>query len=412
MKKKLWIVSELFFPEETATGYYITEIARHIAQYQEVNIICGPVSYEKFSNLKSNETNLPVNINVFRVKALSLDKNFLLLRIIRFISLTLSLSYEIVKRVKKNDQVWLVTNPAFLVPVAALIAKLKQFNLTILVHDMFPENLVPVNLLTQRNIFYQLLKYIFDKSYQSADKIVACGRDMATLIESKVGIENKSKIVVIENWADVDTIYPINKNKITIYGNLNLQNKIIFQFAGNIGRLQGLDLLIEAISECSNDLLHFVFIGEGAFKNKLKEIVNTKELGNVSFLGSFSRSRQNEFLNACDMGIVSLYDSMFGLGVPSKSYNILAAGKPILYLGNKKSEIALMINEHEIGWQFEMNDKKGLINFFSSIDNNFINDINRKSIEARLVAESKYSKATILKKYDELLTSPPTHNRP
>ena len=47
---------------------------------------------------------------------------------------------------------------------------------------------------------------------------------------------------------------------------------------------------------------------------------------------------------------------MYGLGVPSKSYNILSAQKPILFIGNKKSEIALMIEENNIGWTIDNND--------------------------------------------------------
>lgn len=54
------------------------------------------------------------------------------------------------------------------------------------------------------------------------------------------------------------------------------------------------------------------------------------------------RSQQNDFLNACDIGIVTLNDGMYGLGVPSKSYNIWAAGKPILYIGDDNSGNSFM----------------------------------------------------------------------
>ena len=77
---------------------------------------------------------------------------------------------------------------------------------------------------------------------------------------------------------------------------------------------------------------------------------------NTVYAGFRSRSNQNDFLNACDIGIVTLADGMYGLGVPSKSYNIMATGKPILYIGESDSEIALCIKRYNIGWVVEPNN--------------------------------------------------------
>ena len=156
-EKKFWIVSELFYPDETSSGYYLTEIAKKIAQFQEVNVICGPSTYEKNSNLISKEP-LPPRINVFRVNVISLNKNKIISRIIRLVNLTFSFMLKLAINVKKGDKVLLVTNPAFLVPIATLLSKIIGFHLTILVHDVFPENLTSTNLLNSKNVIYRLLK--------------------------------------------------------------------------------------------------------------------------------------------------------------------------------------------------------------------------------------------------------------
>lgn len=397
--KKNWIVSELFYPDETSSGYYLTEIAKKIAQYQEVNVICGSLLYEKNSNLTAREP-LPQEINIFRVKTVSFNKNKIIFRILRLINLTLAFSYKLATKVKKIDNVILVTNPAFLIPIATLLSKIIGFHLTILVHDVFPENLAPINLLNTKKIPYKVLKFIFDKAYKSVDQIIVCGRDMELLFKQKTNISQK--IILIENWSDIDTIYPNFKNQQTIFQDLALKGKIVFQYAGNIGRLQGLEELIDVAACCINLKIHFIFIGEGALKTYLQEKVKLRKMTNTSFLPSFSRDQQNSFLNACDVGIVSLHNDMVGLGVPSKSYNIIAAGKPILFLGNKKSEISLMINEHNIGWQFESTQKQDIINFF----NNFsLNQIGIMGTNARVIAETKYSKNKILEKYVNLINS-------
>ncbi|MDD2504223.1 MAG: hypothetical protein PHG58_10320 [Clostridia bacterium] len=107
---------------------------------------------------------------------------------------------------------------------------------------------------------------------------------------------------------------------------------------------------------------------------------------NVFFHGSYFRSQQNEILAACHIAIVTLQDGMYGLGVPSKTYNILASGRAVMFLGPKDSEIDLLVREEGIGycgWP-EKWDKKELENM---------------GIKARELAERDYSKEIILNKF-------------
>jgi glycosyltransferase involved in cell wall biosynthesis len=400
VKSELWIVSELFYPDETATGFYMTHIAKHLAKGQKVNVICGSDIYEKGTKLIANDQYFNENLRIYRLKALSLDKNQLLSRIFRFIYLTIALAFQMLIRVKKFDRVLLVTNPAFIVPLASLLAKVKSFELIILVHDVFPENLVPAQILKPSSVAFKFLAFIFNLAYKSADKIIVLGRDMQDLFFKKTG-KGKNDVLIIENWSDTDTVCPVEVNTEEVYENVDLKDKIIFQYAGNMGRLQGLLELLEIISKCSNTKLHFMFLGEGAFKERLIEKAGELNLKNVSFLKSFSRNEQNRFLNACCVAIVPIMEEMLGLGVPSKSYNIMAAGKPILYLGNKNGEIACVINENKVGWHFKFSEKENLIEFFNQFDMTKIED---KGLNARKIAESKYSIDVILEKYSNLFS--------
>ncbi|MCP9747553.1 glycosyltransferase family 4 protein [Lacihabitans sp. CS3-21] len=398
LRGELWIVSELFYPDETATGFYMTNIAKHLAKDQIVNIICGSDIYEKGTKLIAADQYFSENVKIHRIKALSLDKNRILSRIFRFMYLTITLAFQMMIKIKRNDRVLLVTNPAFIVPLASFLSKIKAFELSILVHDVFPENLIPAQILKPRSTIYYVLNSLFTWAYKSSDRIIVLGRDMQELFQKKIGNEN-NKISVIENWSDIHTVFPIKVDSAIIYENVDLKDKVIFQYAGNIGRLQGLSELLDIISEISNTELHFMFLGEGAFKDKLILKANALGLSNVSFCSSFNRSKQNLYLNACDVAIVAINEQMFGLGVPSKSYNIMAAGKPILYIGNKNGEIGLLIKENNIGWQFEFSQKASLVNFFNQFDISMVGD---KGLKSRAIAESKYSVDKILEKYSNL----------
>lgn len=162
------------------------------------------------------------------------------------------------KCIKEGDKVLLVTNPA---PVVALISRLRkkrQFELNILVHDVFPENTTPAGFKLPK-IVYHFLKNIFDKAYSRADQLISLGRDMKQVLEQKVArFEHLPQITIIENWADLDIVSPMD---------MSLHpDKFVLEYAGNIGRVQGLQELIENLKESSNNNLEFHLWGTGKRK--------------------------------------------------------------------------------------------------------------------------------------------------
>ena len=94
---------------------------------------------------------------------------------------------------------------------------------------------------------------------------------------------------------------------------------------------------------------------------------------------------------------------MYGLGVPSKTYNILAAGKPILYIGEKGTEIWRMIEEYGNGVCFEPQDRQGLISYICDLSLEKREKLRDMGKVSRKLAEEKYSKQTILNKFLEVL---------
>ena len=98
---------------------------------------------------------------------------------------------------------------------------------------------------------------------------------------------------------------------------------------------------------------------------------------------------------------MTLNDGMFGLGVPSKSYNIMAAGKPILYIGDTNSEIALCIKEYTMGWVVEPNNPYALKNMMEYIYKNR-NNLDSIRNNARTTADTVFARTKILEKYYSL----------
>ena len=370
-KQTLWIVTELFPPDETSTSYILGEIANAMVEKYQVKVICGPEIYDKRKRLdENNKFKLDASIEVFRANGADLDKNTKKGKALSFLLMSKRL-YDLAKKnIMKEDKVLMVTNPAPLVLLMSRLKKSRGFEWHVLVHDVFPENTIPAGL---NMPMYKLVKSLFDKAYRRADQLIALGRDMRQVLDEKVKNGSKReeglpKISIIENWADLKGIKPQPMP----------DGQIILEYAGNIGRVQGLDKVIDNLP----DKVELHLYGTGS----MEEEIMKKNHPRVFFHGPYFRSQQNEVLAACHIAIVTLQEGMYGLGVPSKTYNILASGRPLLYFGPKDSEIDLLVREHGIG-------------FCGWPEKWDIKELKMMGIKARELAEREYSERTILKKF-------------
>jgi glycosyltransferase involved in cell wall biosynthesis len=393
---RYWIVSELFYPEEVSTGFVMTTIAEKINETETVSVICGPSGYQ--SGVFKATYQLSESIVVKRVNVPRFNKNSHLLRILGFILLTIGIIFMILVHVKRGDKLVLVTNPPTLLPVTAFLKKLKGFRFIIIVHDVFPENAVAGEMISEKSILYKFILGLFNWSYRVADRLIVVGDDMKELFYEKVG--NKKPIKVITNWADHTDIYPIESSDFSKNYHPESKNKVLIQFAGNIGKVQGLEQLFSLLGQIKNHSWYLVLIGDGAQKALLKKMVKQYRITNIQFLSSRPRKEQNEFLNACEIGLVTLSPGMFGLGVPSKVYNVFSAGKPVLYIGDRHAEISRYILENNVGWAFSWDDTAGIIKFFENIDS-LVPEISVKGTNARILTERRFTKDVILDQYRE-----------
>lgn len=392
--QRVILVSELFYPEETSTAYILTKIAAELVQDFELLILTGPSSYD--GKVQSNGLFSPIDQNkIVRLELPALNKNKLWGRIARSVVLTMGLAWRIFWQSRRTDYIFAVTNPAPLLVALAIMRKLRSFRLVFLVHDVFPENAVAAGIIRSDHVLYPIIKLVFDWAYGAADAVITIGRDMSEVIAQKIPA-GAEKITLIENWADSPLVDPIPREK-SMISTMGLSDRIVIQYAGNIGRAQGLLEFVNLVSNVENDIVQYVFRGSGALSNLLYEA--TKDRKNFTLDGAYSRSDQSSILGACDIGLVLLGPGMYGLGVPSKAYNILAAGKPILFLGPKDSEIYRLIKSHDIGWAFDWAEGDQLIEFINKLSVRDFSKIEAHGRRARKLVETSFTEAVQLAKF-------------
>lgn len=400
-KKRIWLVSEVFYPDtDIATANIATEIALKFRGDFEVHVICGPQDYERKNNTRQ-EAELP-GIHIHRWKYFNYNKNHTFQRLLRVVGISLGL-FLLGFKIKKGDKAFVISNPAFITPLYAFLKWCKGFEYLMLMHDVFPENLVTGGYVKGSSVLYKIIRKIFIRSRIVCDKIIVIGRDMKELLMRNFPSSRHEDIVIIPNWADIEAIFPLEQQHNPLVEKLNITDKIVILFAGNHGVLQNLKAFLEIVKNISNKGLHFVFAGGGATKKELESFVQTNRLSNVSFLPPFPRAENNNILNACHIGLVSLTDELYGVGVPSKSYNILGAGKPILFLGNTQTEIAQFVLENDLGWAFSYSEQEKALMFLNSFSSESLDMIQEKGIKGRKLVEKEYSKKFVLNKISELV---------
>lgn len=391
LNQKVIIVTEYFYPNNNSTAYIMTDIVEAISKVKDIKVICN-------AQLQKKDELQFLKKRIIRLKESTLSKDKLFSRVLRLIILTSKLSSQTFIAIKKNDHLFALTEPAFLVVVLAMFKKIKKFEYTLLVHDVFPENLLAAGLTQNNSLLYKISKKIFDWAYGQTDRLIVIGRDMEEVIGSKTN--NNVPLSLITNWCDIETVKPLPKKENVIIQQLNTEDKIVFSFVGNFGRVQGIQNLLDAASLVKNENFVLLFIGDGAMRSTIEEYIDEDPNGNVMYGGNFPASEQKFFLNACDVSLISLDSSMYGLGVPSKSYYNMAAGKPLLLIGDERSEIGRVIKEHNIGWVTSSSNSQKLAEQFEEICHD--DSLHIKGQKSRSVVEQFYSKRVIMGKYKEL----------
>ena len=394
---RLWVVSELYYPEETSTGYYMTKIAEGLAPDLDVKVICGQPTYS-MRGTRAPSHEFHKNVEIFRAAGTTLNKDVIAFRLINMLTLGLSILVKAIRRFRPGDRILVVTTPPSMPFIVALAALARGAAYTLLIHDNYPELLIAVGKVRADSFFCRFNEFLNRWLYKNASSLVVVGRDMAESLTRKTnGLE--PRIDTIPNWAELETVRPLPRNENTLLAELGLLDKFVVLYAGNIGRPNDVETIAQAAEKLleTSPIIHFVFIGAGAKRKWLETRIRERQLSNITLIDPRPRREQPVFLNACDIAVVSLVSKMWGVSVPSRTYNAIAAGKPLIALTEPNSEVDRMIKEDRLGWSVPPGDPDLLQEAILEAAHSTVLPAIAK--RARRSAEEKYSVEVALKRY-------------
>ena len=295
-RQRLWVNTELYYPEENQTGYYLTQIAEGLADDFDVQVICGQPSYAT-RGTKAAKRETRNGVDIYRVWGTTFDKDILILRFVNMLTLGLAMFIKSLRLFRRGDTVLVVSAPPSLPYITALAAKIRRVEYAVMIQDKYPEIIIALGKSRPEALFVKLMNSLNDWLYRGAGKIVAVGRDMAELVGSQMSLESaKNKIAVIPNWASLEEIAPMPRESNEILNELGILDKFVFLYAGNMGYAQDLETIVKCAADLKNDeRFHFVFIGSGAKRKWLEKEVERQKMVNVSVLPPRPRGEQKNF---------------------------------------------------------------------------------------------------------------------
>lgn len=242
------------------------------------------------------------------------------------------------------DAVLAVSPPLTLAATGWAIAKRRKAALVFNVQDIYPDVAVELGMLTNKRVVdasFRLERW----SYGVADAVTVLSEELQDNVARKTS--QPDKVRVIPNFVDTDWIKPRERSN-AYRREFGLEDKTVVMYAGNVGLSQGLGLVIEAASALSyEEDLVFVINGGGADRDRLMK--EARDLNNVRFVGIQPADRLPEVLAAADVHLVTLKRGLARSSVPSKTYSILAAGRPLVASVDEGSEVANVVNRTGAG---------------------------------------------------------------
>jgi glycosyltransferase involved in cell wall biosynthesis len=249
----------------------------------------------------------------------------------------------------KQVDVVIGTSPQFFTVCAAyVVGLLKRVPWVFELRDIWPESIKAVGSMND-GFLYRSLEKLELFLYKRASRIVALTQSFKKELVSR-GIAAE-RIDVVTNGVDLSLFKPRSKNE-TLLKKLGLENQFIAGYIGTIGMAHGLETLLEAAeilqSAPGAENIHLIILGDGAKKNSLKQLTALKQLKNITFIDTVSKSEVADYWSLLDVSVIHLKkDPLFEKVIPSKLFECMAMGIPVLH--GVLGESAEIVSRLEVG---------------------------------------------------------------
>ncbi|MBE7027534.1 MAG: glycosyltransferase family 4 protein [Ruminococcaceae bacterium] len=363
---KILKLSSYCYPEQVASSHLSKDMNE---AYEKEGIICevyaptpcrgiNEETRKKYKKIKYEEINNG-HIRIHRYNMFKEPKNPLL-RAFRY-TLCILRGFICGLFAKDIDIFSSSSTPPINGLVMYALKKIKKYKTVYSLQDIFPDSLVNAKMTKKGSLLWKIGRLIENITYKSADRIIVISEDFKRNIMEK-GV-SEDKIDVVYNWVNEHKVVNVDRKDNKLFDKYNLErDKFYICYSGNIGLSQNMEMLTDVAKELEkNEDIRFVIIGEGAFKEKLLCIIKEKQVKNITVLPFQDYEDISHVFSLGDAGLIISKKGIGSNSVPSKTWSIMSASRPVIASFDKGSEFDSIITENNCGICVEADDKKALV---------------------------------------------------
>jgi colanic acid biosynthesis glycosyl transferase WcaI len=398
---KIIFLNRYFHPDHSATSQLLSDLAFDLAAGgHEVHVIAGRQRYDDPAVALPGRERIG-GVEIHRVWSSRFGRARLSGRALDYLSFYVSATTRALSLTQTGDILVAKTDPPLVSIFAAAVAQLRRAVLVNWLQDVFPEVASALGVRGLRGRQTAMLRKARNRSLHIAGINAVLSEGMAHRLKAE-GIRPET-IRIIHNWADTRQIYPVPSAQNPLRTDWGLEGKFVVGYSGNLGRVHDFSTILEAAQQLSSDSrFTFLFIGDGPQRAWLAEQVRSRRLANVTFQPHQPRDRLAASLSAPDVHVVSLRPELEGLVVPSKLYGIAAAGRPTIFIGDPRGEIADMLREQQCGVAVRQGDGYGLASCITRLADDQ-DRRHRLGSNARELCEQRFDRRFALAAWQALL---------
>ena len=395
-----------FWPDSPPYANMLRTISAYFAgKGHEISVLTAQPSYKLVDRAaRSPATERIDNVRVRRLALLPGSGSISPLRAISKASRPLRAACYLIGQAilgRRQDVIVAATIPPVANGLFGLIAaRLTRAKFVYHLQDIYPEIGALGGLWAEKSLKHKCLRWFDTLVCKMADHCIVLSEDMADTLRAR-GIVN-TPISVINNFM----LASFSGENVEVVPRADTDVSAVPEFrvvfAGNLGRFQGLELMLQAFVEVTrnkNLRMELHFIGEGAAENSLK--ASAKGSQNIFFHGYYPFSEACRLMATFDAGLVSIQPDIYRYAYPSKTLTYLGMGLPILALVEPESSLAQSIAKDKLGVAASNTNRQSLVDGFSELAEYLKSDANdQKRIKA--LANDTYSSAAVMGQWDSM----------
>lgn len=286
---------------------------------------------------------------ITRVHPFPTDKRNIPARAAAFGGFTAVTALVAVASPSRPDAVFAMSPPLTLGAAGWAIAQRFRVPFVFNIQDVFPDVAVELGAIKNLRVI-AAASWLERVTYQGADAVTVLSNDLRDNVAAKIDGRRRGdaeKVRVIPNFVDTEWIRPRPHDN-AYRREHDLVGKTVVMYAGNVGLSQSLDMVVDAAASNAFDPdVVFVINGGGVGRADLER--RAAGLSNIRFVDMQAKERLPELLAAADLHLVPLKAGLARSSVPSKTYSVLAAGRPVVASVDRGTEVARVIDRAGAG---------------------------------------------------------------